>query len=142
MTLESVQIVPLTKKDLAKTAAYLSRQTDSLPESKKAQVTPFRLRVWAVCRAVPKSLVTTYADIARVLGLKSPRAVGQALRRNPFSPDVPCHRVVCATRSLHGYGGSRADDALARKRALLENEGVKFEKNQRVHVQSMCTFRL
>mmetsp|Transcript_7876 Transcript_7876/g.16102 ORF Transcript_7876/g.16102 Transcript_7876/m.16102 type:complete len:86 (+) Transcript_7876:104-361(+) len=40
--------------------------------------------------------VSTYGTLAKELG-SSARAVGQALRRNPFAPGVPCHRVVAAT---------------------------------------------
>jgi len=29
----------------------------------------------------------------------------QALRRNPFAPEVPCHRVVAANLELGGFGG-------------------------------------
>ena len=52
----------------------------------------------------------------------SAQAVGQALRRNPFAPDVPCHRVVAADGSLGGYNGAREGAELERKRQLLENE--------------------
>lgn len=35
----------------------------------------------------------------------SARAVGNAMRTNPFAPEVPCHRVLAADRSLGGYKG-------------------------------------
>jgi methylated-DNA-[protein]-cysteine S-methyltransferase len=50
----------------------------------------------------------------------SPRAVGQALKANPFAPRVPCHRVVAAN-GLGGYGGRWNS---TRKRRLLAREGV------------------
>jgi methylated-DNA-[protein]-cysteine S-methyltransferase len=28
------------------------------------------------------------------------------MRRNPFAPDVPCHRVVAADLQLGGFSGS------------------------------------
>jgi methylated-DNA-[protein]-cysteine S-methyltransferase len=39
--------------------------------------------------------VSTYKLISEVLGT-SPRAVGNALRANPFNPHVPCHRVIAS----------------------------------------------
>lgn len=59
----------------------------------------------------------------------SPRAVGQALRRNPFAPVVPCHRVVAADRYIGGFCGTWGTDEaqVQRKRRMLEEEGVSFE---------------
>lgn len=30
----------------------------------------------------------------------------QGMRRNPYAPEVPCHRVVSATHALGGFNGS------------------------------------
>ncbi len=82
----------------------------------------FRLSVYRALLDIPRGTTVSYGELARRVGSKSPRAVGQALRRNPFAPEVPCHRVVAADGSLGGYRGSRAADALALKRALLRAE--------------------
>ena len=37
----------------------------------------------------------------------------QALRRNPFAPEVPCHRVVAANLELGGFGGDWVNVAAA-----------------------------
>ena len=58
-----------------------------------------------VCSAIPKGKVSTYGALSQVLK-SSPRAVGQALRRNPYAPQVPCHRVVASTLELGGFSGS------------------------------------
>jgi methylated-DNA-[protein]-cysteine S-methyltransferase len=79
----------------------------------------FNQRVWAMCARVPKGQVTTYADIARALGTKAYRAVGNALNRNPYAPAVPCHRVVGSDGSLTGFAGG-----LKLKRAMLASEGI------------------
>jgi methylated-DNA-[protein]-cysteine S-methyltransferase len=80
----------------------------------------FQEQVWAVCARVPPGKVTTYSAIARILGKPSAgRAVGQALGRNPYAPDVPCHRVVGSGGRLTGYAGG-----LATKRRMLEQEGI------------------
>jgi methylated-DNA-[protein]-cysteine S-methyltransferase len=80
----------------------------------------FNQKVWAMCARVPRGQVTTYADIARALGTKAYRAVGNALNRNPYAPQVPCHRVVGSDGSLTGFAGG-----LTLKRQMLSREGVK-----------------
>lgn len=79
----------------------------------------FNQRVWALTARVPAGQVTTYADIARKLGTRAYRAVGNALNRNPYAPAVPCHRVVGSDGSLTGFAGG-----LAAKQRLLTEEGV------------------
>jgi methylated-DNA-[protein]-cysteine S-methyltransferase len=79
----------------------------------------FQQKVWAICARIPAGRVTTYGHIARALGGNGARAVGGALNRNPYAPQVPCHRVVGSTGKLTGFAGG-----LAKKRALLEAEGV------------------
>jgi methylated-DNA-[protein]-cysteine S-methyltransferase len=60
------------------------------------KVTPFQERVYTLLKQIPEGKVTTYAGIARALD-SSPRAVGGALRMNPFAPEVPCHRCIAST---------------------------------------------
>lgn len=104
--------------------------------------TVFERRVYDLLTSrVPKGRVTSYAALAKALN-SSARAVGGAMRRNPFAPAVPCHRVVCADGSLGGFSG-RMDNP--RKEALLREEGVTFvdaaggrnKKKKRV-VDSSC----
>ena len=84
----------------------------------------FRLRVYTELLDVPPGTTITYGELARRLGCGSARAVGQALRHNPFAPEIPCHRVIAADGSLCGFGGSRGADALKRKQALLDAESA------------------
>jgi len=80
----------------------------------------FSERVWQCTSRIPKGSVATYGDVARALGSPgSARAVGQALHRNPYAPQVPCHRVVASDGRLHGYAGG-----LQKKEQLLKGEGV------------------
>jgi O-6-methylguanine DNA methyltransferase len=68
-------------------------------------VTTFQFRVYDLCRQVPAGHVTTYKRLADALR-SHPRAVGQALRVNPFAPlPIPCHRVVAADGFIGGYSG-------------------------------------
>ena len=52
-------------------------------------------RVYALLRQIPSGRVSSYVALSKALS-SSPRAVGGALRRNPFAPEVPCHRIICA----------------------------------------------
>ncbi|MEX0776494.1 MAG: MGMT family protein [Phycisphaeraceae bacterium] len=86
----------------------------------------FNQKVWALCARVPAGKVTTYGAIARALGTRAYRAVGNAMNRNPYSPVVPCHRVVGSDGSLTGFAGG-----LKKKTAMLRAEGVAM-RGQRV----------
>lgn len=50
--------------------------------------TPFERAVWSMTYQIPAGSVSTYAIVAAHLK-SSPRAVGNALRRNPFAPEIP-----------------------------------------------------
>ncbi len=50
--------------------------------------TPFERAVWSITYQIPAGSVSTYAIVAAHLK-SSPRAVGNALRRNPFAPEIP-----------------------------------------------------
>jgi methylated-DNA-[protein]-cysteine S-methyltransferase len=71
--------------------------------------------------------VVTYRELAKRLECGSTQAVGQALKRNPFAPEVPCHRVICTDGTLGGYAGKRKGVRVDRKRRLLAEEGVAFD---------------
>jgi len=91
--------------------------------------TEFQERVYALLRQVPRGRVTTYNDLARSLQ-SAPRAIGQACRRNPYSPDVPCHRVVRSDGGLGGFGGKTSGKNIVNKRAMLLKEGVRVQAGQ------------
>jgi methylated-DNA-[protein]-cysteine S-methyltransferase len=104
----------------------------------ETSLTPFQQRVYAALREIPAGKVMTYAALGAKVGCRAPRAIGQALRRNPYAPEVPCHRVVRSDRALGGYQGRTRGEALARKRNLLESEGVTFEPGESAKVQAQC----
>lgn len=120
-------------------------------------LSPFRRRVYRILLSIPPGRWTTYAALARYIGSttndktrkKNPltpsrsqaprkgsgsaRAVGTAMRTNPFAPHVPCHRVLAADGTLGGYmgeGPSSGGRNLQRKREMLEGEGVVFVDEQ------------
>jgi len=88
-------------------------------------VTYFQQKVYSLCEQIPKGKVSTYGALARALS-SSPRAVGQALKCNPFAPKVPCHRVVSANGRIGGFMGQTKGKEIEKKIALLRSEGVNF----------------
>jgi len=93
-------------------------------------VTPFQQRVYDAVSLIPVGQVATYRGVADQIGCGSPRAVGQALKRNPFAPKVPCHRVISADLTLGGFQGDIEGPAVRRKVRLLESEGVSFREGR------------
>jgi methylated-DNA-[protein]-cysteine S-methyltransferase len=97
--------------------------------------TPFEKRVWNLLCQIPPGSFSTYGLMSAHLG-SSPRAVGNALRRNPFAPQVPCHRVVATGGALGGFKGKWPRDGegitIDEKKKLLRGEGVKIDPNGRV----------
>ena len=82
----------------------------------------FRRRVYAATREVGPGQTATYGEIARAIGAPgAARAVGAALGQNPYPIVVPCHRVLAADGSLHGFS---APGGITTKRRLLEIEGA------------------
>lgn len=85
----------------------------------------FNEEVWELCKRIPKGRVTTYKEIADALGTHAYRAVGQALNRNLYWPEVPCHRVVGSDGSLTGFASG-----LDKKKQLLSSEGIRISKDK------------
>lgn len=94
--------------------------------------TGFECRVYDAVSMIPRGRVSTYAAVARVVNCGSTRAIGQALRRCPFGPEIPCHRVISASLRPGGYSGEADGLEVERKRRLLEREGVQFDENGNV----------
>ena len=90
----------------------------------------FHARVADAVRRVPEGRVTTYGDVAGVLG--SPRVarqVGWALAALPAGSDVPWHRVINAQGRISYRGDTLRGEEQQR---LLEAEGVAFSPSGRV----------
>ncbi len=91
------------------------------------KTTEFQKRVYKEVSKIPKGKTSTYGEIAKKLKT-SPRAVGQALKRNPYAPQIPCHRVICSDGTLGGYSGKMNSP---KKSKLLKQEGVVISNGKR-----------
>ncbi|MBM3906517.1 MAG: methylated-DNA--[protein]-cysteine S-methyltransferase [Gemmatimonadetes bacterium] len=92
--------------------------TASGPLALHVRGTNFQLKVWSALLAIAPGTVTTYEEIAGVIGRpRAVRAVGSAVGRNPVSVLIPCHRVIRKSGGLGGYAWG-----LERKEVLLRAE--------------------
>lgn len=95
------------------------------------KISEFQRKVYLELLNVPRGETISYGELARRVGCGSAQAVGQALKKNPFAPEVPCHRVVSslweksegkAKGSIGGFFGQRDGEMVELKRQLLEEE--------------------
>lgn len=94
-----------------------------MKELKKSK--SFNERCYELLRKVPKGKLTTYKAIAEALNTKAYRAVGNAMNKNPYAPEVPCHRVVGSNGEMTGFASG-----IKNKIKLLKKEGIKIENNK------------
>lgn len=90
--------------------------------------------VYDIVGEIPVGKVTTYGEIARLMGqAQASRMVGYALKHVPETLFLPCHRVVnAAGRLVPGW---------ERQRVLLLQEGVYFKKNGNIDLtQSLWSY--
>ncbi len=92
----------------------------------------FNQKIYSLLKKVPKGKVTTYKALAEAFNTKAYRAVGRAMRCNPYAPKVPCHRVVSSNGRIGGFMGSNNPNSkeVKRKIKLLRKEGVKVRGNK------------
>ena len=105
--------------------------------------TPFQTTIYAHLLLIPPGSVSTYASLARSTN-SSPRAVGGALRCNPYAPDVPCHRVIASSGFVGGFKGDweKAPSGVNQtlKLNLLRDEGVEFANDGKLVVREGVWF--
>ena len=86
----------------------------------------FSEKCYAILKKVPKGKITTYKALANALGTKAYRAVGNAMNKNPYAPQVPCHRVIKSNGEVGGFFSGTKN-----KIALLKKEGIPI-KNKKI----------
>ena len=86
--------------------------------------TDFQILVWKEILKIPFGETRTYKEIAQAIGKpNSSRAVANACGKNPYAPDMPCHRVIRSDGKLGGYSGV---GGLKMKEKLLKIENTRF----------------
>ena len=92
------------------------------PSNNDFRGTKFQKKVWNYLKTIRKGTVKSYKEVAIAINRpKSARAVANAVGKNPFSPKIPCHRVIRSDGSLGGYSGK---GGLKTKKLLLKREGI------------------
>ncbi|MDD5561506.1 MAG: MGMT family protein [Candidatus Omnitrophica bacterium] len=67
-------------------------------------MTLFEAKVYKAVLSIPLGQVRSYKWVAQKTGCaRACRAVGQALKRNPYPLIIPCHRVVKSDKKIGGY---------------------------------------
>ena len=90
---------------------------------------PFQIKVWEALLAIPTGHVTTYSQIAGLIGHpRAVRAVGTAVGRNPVSWLIPCHRALRRDGALGGYHWG-----LPVKRAMLAWEAARTDAQEQAN---------
>jgi AraC family transcriptional regulator of adaptative response/methylated-DNA-[protein]-cysteine methyltransferase len=103
---------------VAQVVGFVDSPMRSLDLPLDVRGTAFQQRVWQALQTVPPGSTSSYADIARRIGMpQSARAVARACAANPLAVAIPCHRVVRTDGALSGYRWG-----IERKRALLDRE--------------------
>ena len=86
---------------------------------KRDKLTKFQWKVLRATAKIPLGETRSYKWVARQAGSpRAVRAVGQALKRNPYPVIIPCHRVIHEDGSIGGYAGGPG----TKKKKLLATE--------------------
>lgn len=91
---------------------------------KDTHITSFQRKVYLALLDVPRGTTISYKQLGEKIGCKSAQAIGQALKRNPFAPHVPCHRVIASDGSIGGFHGQREGEMIEKKIKLLKEESI------------------
>ena len=84
----------------------------------------FQISVWKEIAKIPYAQTRTYKQLAIAIGKpNSSRAVANACGKNPYAPQIPCHRVIRSDGLVGGYSGRGGAKS---KKDLLKKEGFKF----------------
>ena len=97
----------------------------------------FDEKVWKLMQRIPKGRVTTYSMIAKKLNTRAYRAVGNACRKNPYAPRVPCHRVVRSDGTVGGFGGKTSGKTVQKKIQKLRKEDVEIKNGKIINFEKV-----
>lgn len=137
---ESKDSAPIPAKDNNDMATQIKRIASS------TTLTPFRKQTLTLLCRIPPGRWSTYQAMSDYISATShktcARAVGSAMRNNPFAPEVPCHRILSSDGSIGGFKGDWGAEGkyAGDKRRLLGEEGVKFDSGGKVKGQAFRDF--
>lgn len=112
---------PLVREAIAQLTAWFDGRLDRFDLPLEPLLSPRGEAHRAAICAIPYGDTASYGEIARQIA-SSPRAVGQACRRNPLPIIVPCHRVLAAAGAIGHYTGG---EGITTKYWLLNHEQEK-----------------
>ena len=92
---------------------------------------PLYEQIYAMVRRIPPGRVTTYGQVAELVGGCTARMVGYAMAslKRGTDPDVPWQRVINAQGKISVHGDGIGNTM---QRILLEEEGVLFDPEGKV----------
>ena len=114
----------LSNNDKVKFLPYTSNELSQLKEiynvNKIIGFSGGGIKVWKEISKIPYGETRTYKDLAIAIGKpNSSRAVANACGKNPYVPQIPCHRVIRSDGKLGGYSGK---GGIKKKAELLKLE--------------------
>ena len=59
---------------------------------------------------------------------------------NPFSPEVPCHRVIASDMTVGGFRGKKQGPEIKKKLRMLAAEGVCFNNGKLADLSCLFGF--
>lgn len=96
-----------------------------------SKFTEFEKTVFQITQRIPKGKISTYGQIARIMGNKYyARAVGNALNKNPYQIIIPCHRVIKSNGKIGGFssGTEKKIKLLKKENILIKNNSIDLSK--------------
>ena len=85
----------------------------------------FNEKCYSLIKKIQKGKITTYKCIAKALGTKAYKAVGNAMHNNPSLYKIPCHRVIKSNGDVGGFVLGKKE-----KIKLLKSEGIPIKSNK------------
>lgn len=122
--IEAANLPPNIQSIIQRIQQHLEGEGDSFIDIPLAinHVSQFTREIYELTRRIPPGQIMSYSALATLAGRDgAARAVGQVMAKNPIPLIIPCHRVLAADGSLHGFS---APGDISTKLRLLTIEGV------------------
>lgn len=104
-------------------------------------MTLFQKKVFDALKQIPKGKVSTYKLLGDYISCSSAQAIGQALKKNPNAPQVPCHRIIKSDLTIGGYFGKTSGETVLQKVELLTSEGIDLDSEGKlIDKEQLYTF--